>query len=435
MYRSQIAAVAVSHRAPLPKRRSADRRIDIGRRNIRPGGRFGFAARSYSDGNVARARFVALQHNHSVPKFIVFPTRRMLRAVKAVQRLLVPRSPPLRARAAAPAPARDASATPAAAPAAPAATPTPTAAPARTPSASFTARHFSFGGARHAYRLYLPPPESLTPGCAPPLVLMLHGCKQDAADFARGTAMNEHAARHGCIVVYPEQPAKANGLRCWNWFEPAHQARDGGEPAWLAALAQKVAQREGADPARVYVAGLSAGGAMAAVLAHQYPDLFAAVGVHSGLMHGAAHNVIAAFGAMRNGARAPQAANAPVAVPTIVFHGSADETVHPRNGEQVVDAAVRAFARQGHALAVDPSAEEPPLAMAPARPAVRTRYRDAQGRVQVESWQVDAAPHAWSGGRAEGSYTDPRGPDASAAMLEFMLGHRRSPVDAPRAAA
>ena len=279
-------------------------------------------------------------------------------------------------------------------------------------------RHrFAWEGRQHTYWLFAPS----APGAhSRPLVVMLHGCKQNAADFARGTAMNRLAQEHGCLVLYPEQSAKANRMRCWNWFDKAHQGH-AGEPAMLAALTRQVAQQHGADAQRIYIAGLSAGGAMAAVVAALYPDVFAALGVHSGLPAGAASDVISAFTVMRRGARAPRpfAGRRPGVMPTIVFHGSADDVVHPDNSEQVTEAARLALEAAGLSLTCVESQE------GGKRAARVARWLDAQGRSLLEQWTVDTGPHAWSGGDPSGSFTDPHGPDASRLMLAFFLQHRR----------
>lgn len=294
--------------------------------------------------------------------------------------------------------------------------------------ASFTEHAFKFADERYAYRLFRPSgADTETQSTAPlPLLVLLHGCKQDAADFAQGTAMNELAEQKKCIVLYPEQRSEANSMRCWNWFETAHQERQAGEPGMIAALTRQVIQGHDADPARVYIAGLSAGGAMAAVVAELYPELFAAVGVHSGIPTGAASNVVSAFSAMRRGARRTTLAQENDGVmPTIVFHGSADQTVHPDNGGQIADAAFAAMDASGLALEKTQRTEESASSMDDSRSALRTLYSAADGKSWIEHWSVGSGPHAWSGGSATGSFTDPQGPDASLAMIEFFLQHHK----------
>ena len=293
---------------------------------------------------------------------------------------------------------------------------------AKHPS-SFTRHLFSFDGEQYPYRLYVPatPLAQTEAGVGLPLVVLLHGCTQNAQDFARGTAMNTLADQHQCMVLYPEQIASANSQRCWNWFEPGHQQLDRGEPGMIAALTEKILaddhQGQRADPARVYIAGLSAGGAMAAVVAALYPGLFAAVGVHSGLAAGAAQDLMSAFGAMRKGAKGRSAP----ALPTIVFHGTADKTVHPDNGDHITDAALAALQADGLSLTKTRS-----IVGAADQKAERIVYSAADGPSYVEYWLVEAGPHAWSGGDAAGTYTDPDGPSASAAMLAFFLQHKKS---------
>ena len=294
------------------------------------------------------------------------------------------------------------------------------------PSA-FTEGAMQFKGDQYPYRLYLPAsprtPDAAIASSAQirmPLIVMLHGCKQNALDFSNGTAMNALADQHQVMVLYPEQLSKANSGRCWNWFEPAHQTRSG-EPGMIAALTRKIAATSYGDVQidtnRIYIAGLSAGGAMAAVTAGLYPELFAAMGVHSGLPAGAATNMMAAFSAMRRGSEG-QAASP---MPTIVFHGSADRTVHPDNGDNVTEAALAALNASGMAL----EKSEQTVSTKGERAAQRITWRDASGKPYAEHWSVEAAPHAWSGGDASGSYTDPDGPSASEAMLAFFLQHKR----------
>ena len=289
------------------------------------------------------------------------------------------------------------------------------------------------------YKLYTPP-GAADSGRA--LVVMLHGCTQNPEDFAAGTGMNDCAREQGFFVLYPAQSEAANAHLCWNWFKPEHQRRDSGEPGWIAELTRSVIEHHAIDPRRVYIAGLSAGGAMAAIVAEAHPDLFAAVGVHSGLPVGAASNVIEAIGVMRSGAslRMPwrvmtdmaEAAmgvgvtveHDAVLVPTIVFHGDADETVHPRNGEQIIAAVVGLAAASG-------SARTPPEPRVEASDAdegrnhTRTIHHADDGSATAEHWVVHGAGHAWSGGRPSGSFTDADGPDATREMLRFFFDPAR----------
>ena len=272
----------------------------------------------------------------------------------------------------------------------------------------------SQAGLTRAYKLYAPPGAA---GRALPLVVMLHGCTQCPDDFAAGTAMNEHARKQGFFVLYPAQSQDANPSRCWNWFKHNHQRRGSGEPAVLAGMTQVVMQQHAIDARRVYIAGLSAGGAMAAIVAAAYPELFAAVGVHSGLASGAASNLSQALAAMQGGGRAPVGATC--AVPTIVFHGDQDRTVHPRNGEQVV-AAVRARGAAGARVEQGVCGQ--------GRRYTRSAHPGGSGSAAAEHWLVHGAGHAWSGGRAAGSYTDAKGPDASLEMLRFFFAHPQTLV-------
>ncbi|RZI93073.1 MAG: PHB depolymerase family esterase [Variovorax sp.] len=272
---------------------------------------------------------------------------------------------------------------------------------------------FTHQGRTLAYKLYLPQRPAEAP--AMPLVLMLHGCTQNPDDFAAGTQMNALARELGVAVLYPAQTQRANAQGCWNWFKPQHQQRGRGEPAVLAALTQSVMAQHGIDPARVYVAGLSAGGAMADILGRCYPDLFAGVGVHSGLPADAASDVMSAMSAMRSGP-ATQGAHAKGMPPLIVFHGDADATVSARNGDAVVAAAL------GHGNAAPQTTQG---VSSKGQRFTRRVHPAAGERATVEHWQLHGAGHAWSGGSSRGSFTDPRGADASAEMLRFFLAHPR----------
>ncbi len=299
---------------------------------------------------------------------------------------------------------------------------TPPAAPPRG-AGTFTARTLRHPAGAREYKLYQPAARAGRPDGTPPLVVMLHGCTQSADDFAAGTQMNRLADEHGFLVLYPEQSTSANASRCWNWFRPQDQVRDGGEPALIAAMVQAAMAEQPVDAQRVFVAGLSAGAAMAVILGETWPDLFAAVGAHSGLPFAAAHDIPSAMAAMKGRgvmgrAHFPGTADDPRrsathAVPTIVFHGDRDHTVQLSNGEHIADQA-------RHATPSLDARSETGTA-AGGRRYTREVHADAGGRVRVEQWTVHGAGHAWSGGDAAGSYTDNAGPDASAEMLRFFL--------------
>ena len=279
--------------------------------------------------------------------------------------------------------------------------------------ARFIEGTYSNPAGRRAYKLFIP---SRYQGQPLPLVVMLHGCTQSPDDFAAGTRMNFIAEEQTCFVVYPAQPSEANQAKCWNWFRAADQQRGRGEPSLIAGITRQIMHDYSVDPKRVYVGGLSAGAAAAAIMGATYNDLYAAIGVHSGLACGAATDLPSAFVAMRQGGGSDDrviSGDGPP-VPTIVFHGDRDTTVHPNNGDQILEQSMRTTSTQkqvhrgqvpgGHAY-------------------TRTIHTDASGRGCLEHWNVHGAGHAWSGGSPAGSYTDPRGPDATREMLRFFLEH------------
>jgi poly(hydroxyalkanoate) depolymerase family esterase len=264
-----------------------------------------------------------------------------------------------------------------------------------------------------AYSLFIP---SRYQGQPLPLIVMLHGATQSPDDFAAGTRMNFFAEEQSCFVVYPEQCSEANQAKCWNWFRTADQQRGRGEPSLIAGITHQIMRDYSVDSKRVYVGGLSAGAAAAAIMGATYSDLYAAIGVHSGLACGAAIDLPSAFVAMRQGGGADNRVipgDGPP-IPTIVFHGDRDTMVHPNNGAQILEQSLRTVSTPkklhrgqvpgGHCY-------------------TRTIHADASGRGIIEHWNIHGAGHAWSGGSPAGSYTDPRGPDATREMLRFFLEH------------
>ena len=280
--------------------------------------------------------------------------------------------------------------------------------------ATYVRRSHGAGQGTLDYTLFTPSPRGEP---VRGVILMLHGCTQDADDFAAGTQMNLHAERENLVVAYPEQSRGANTLGCWNWFRAQDQQRGGGEPAMLAGLAEALGAEFGVAPGQTFVAGLSAGGAMAAILGAVYGDVFGAVGVHSGLAPGAARDVMGAYSAMAGQGKGGMpsgmasagfgaAATPAIEVPTIVIHGTGDSTVHPDNGAKVLAAAVGAASGVTAETGDDRTA---------------TVHRDGTGRVIAESWTVPGLGHAWSGGSSAGTYCAPGGVDASAEMMRFFL--------------
>jgi poly(hydroxyalkanoate) depolymerase family esterase len=288
-------------------------------------------------------------------------------------------------------------------------------------SGQFLVRSYSNQVGTRAYKLYVP---SGYCGQPLPLIVMLHGCTQSPDDFAVGTRMNLHAEEHNCFVAYPAQAASANASKCWNWFRPGDQERGQGEPSLITGITRQIMSDYSVDPDRVYAGGFSAGAAATAILAATYPDLYAAIGVHSGLACGAASDIASAFAAMRrkqlavkpgSSRRPGRGGNARI-VPAIVFHGDHDATVHPHNGDQVI-------AQLREALRIGLQATVQEGRVPGGRAYRRVLHSDPSGQAIFEQWVIHGAGHAWSGGSPAGSYTDPQGPDATREMVRFFLDH------------
>jgi poly(hydroxyalkanoate) depolymerase family esterase len=286
------------------------------------------------------------------------------------------------------------------------------------------------------YFVYTPPNYHV--GMVVPLIVMLHGCEQTAADFAAGTQMNKLADQHSFIVVYPQEITSVNAARCWNWYDPANQVRGSGEAASIAGIVEVIEQDTihwSIDAHRVYVAGLSAGAALSVILGATYPDMFAAIGVHSGVEYEAATNPVSGENVLLRGGPDPvqqgQAAFAAMGsfarvVPTIVFHGIDDAITNPLNGDQVVQQWMQTDMLASHgAYAATFSSPTGTTTGQVANGHAYTvnAWDDSNGNEVQEYWKVDSMGHAWSGGSYSGSYTDPLGPDASAAMYAFFMNH------------
>ena len=294
----------------------------------------------------------------------------------------------------------------------------------------FVERSYTDPAGGRSYKLYVP--SGYTGQEAVPLVVMLHGCTQNPDDFAAGTSMNELAEEHTFLVAYPAQAQNANMQKCWNWFKASDQQRGQGEPAMIAGITRQVIEEYEVADGRVYVAGMSAGGAMAAIMGATYPDLYAAVGVHSGLAPGAAQDLASAFSAMQGGgvSKTPpdestgrSSGSSEMSVPVIVFHGDRDTTVHPRNAEQLLAHYRRVDSTPGSRNTAGELV--PPVAVRKGQVPdghayTRATQRDAEGRPIMEQWIIHGLGHAWSGGSSAGSYTDAKGPDASAEMVRFF---------------
>jgi len=290
-------------------------------------------------------------------------------------------------------------------------------APAPLATGTFVDADYRSAAGDRRYKVYVPSAAVEAPR---PLVVMLHGGTQSADDFAAGTQMNALAEQHGFLVAYPEQSSQANSMKYWNWFRSSDQRRGGGEPSIIAGITADVVERYGADADRVYVAGFSAGGAMAAVMAATYPDVYAAAGVHSGIAFKVAHDVSSAFAVMKSGPsgglRLPGEA-----IPLIVFHGDQDQTVDRVNADRLRE--------QWRSAAGGGEPDERRDTVPGGRTFTQLTYRGSgpggTAATVVEQWVVHGSGHAWSGGGAAGTYTDPRGPSASAEMARFFRGHRR----------
>lgn len=265
-----------------------------------------------------------------------------------------------------------------------------------------------------------------------PLLMMLHGCTQTPEDFANGTGMNDVAETNNFLVVYPEQPKEANPLRCWNWFMPAHQTRGTGEPALLAEIVNQIRASYKVDARRIYVVGMSAGGAMASIMGATYPDIFAAVGVHSGVAYKAASNINEALSAQAHGVtdtnRLGRFAYEAMGdfkhrMPVIVIQGAKDGAVNVVNAEQLIIQWVRANDYIDDRQANNNITPTPTTIISGIVPDgyqfTKFIYTDRAGKPLLEKMIVDNMRHAWSGGMG-GTYTDPKGPRASQEIWQFF---------------
>jgi len=291
----------------------------------------------------------------------------------------------------------------------------------------FLTKSFTNHAGTRDYKVYIP---SSFHGQAMPVMVMLHGCTQNPDDFARGTRMNAVAEEKQCFVVYPAQSQSANSSKCWNWFKAVDQQRDQGEPSIIAGITRQVISDYKLDTKHVYVAGLSSGGAMAIIMGTTYPDLYAAVGVHSGLPYGAAQDLPSAFSAMRRGMSGapgnntrPSDANSRLgSIPIIVFHGDRDTTVNVSNGDQLMKQNVSGERGRASATSnrINPDVIVQEGKVPNGHGYTRTSHHDESGRTVGEHWVIHGAGHAWAGGSRSGSYTDARGPDASGEMMRFF---------------
>ncbi|QRX85101.1 PHB depolymerase family esterase [Glaciimonas sp. PAMC28666] len=293
----------------------------------------------------------------------------------------------------------------------------------------FLTKSFTNHAGTRSYKLYIP---SSYQGQAMPLMIMLHGCTQNPDDFANGTGMNIVAEESQCFVAYPMQTQAANVSRCWNWFNAVDQQRDQGEPSIIAGITQAILNDYKLDARKVYVAGLSAGGAMAIIMGTTYPDMYAAVGVHSGLPYAAAHDLPSALAAMKGNAagvrfNSKQPAGTRLhSIPIIAFHGDQDATVSPHNSEQLMTQNVPEFTSNQGENEPDRSQQIRPVVIvqegkvSDGHRYTQTSHHDDSGRSIAEHWLIHGAGHAWAGGDRSGTYTDGKGPDASREMMRFF---------------
>ncbi len=288
-------------------------------------------------------------------------------------------------------------------------------------NAQFLKITFKYGQSKHDYRLYVPSSyqQNVEKKQNMPLIIMLHGCNQTAEDFAVDTRMNTLAEIHHCIVAYPSQPVSANQNRCWNWFRTSDQQREQGEPAWLAELTKTIVEQYAVEHSRVYVAGISSGAAMAIIMARTYPELYAAVGVHSGLAYQSASDVSSAMMAMHQGGKLSAQSSVTDApfIPMIVFHGDKDSTVNIRNGDHIFEQAKQQLQTQASNLQTH---QEKHL-YENGRSSTQICLSDNLGTIQLEYWKIHGAGHHWIKGSSSQSSTNQDGLNASEEMMRFFL--------------
>lgn len=294
-----------------------------------------------------------------------------------------------------------------------------------------TGTHHGPHGTR-AWRLVVPDGSTTAPR---PLLVMLHGCLQNAADIARGSNLDAVAEREGILVLYPEQPTTANPRQCWNWFDPAHQHRDRGEPALLAGLVADVVQQHGGDASRVHIAGVSAGAAMATLVAVAYPEQFVSITSVAGVGWQAATTVAQALSVMQRGAgdALPSASVMLAAMgahartmPVFIVHGEADNVVHVNNASETASqfVAVHQALRTKAGLPAL-QAETLPPRDEHGLPVHESQWRDEHGRAVVTVLRVGQLGHAFPFGNATGSFTDARGPDVAGRLGALVASYRR----------